>query len=64
MCSSLSSGRTCSTVEVVCNDADDESKLVYDQLSVSWVSFVLNTFTSPSVWRFDPSHNSVQYLDA
>ena len=34
-----------------------------EQLSVSWVSFVLNTFTSRSVRRFDPSHYPVQYPD-
>ena len=39
------------------------SKLVYHQRNVSWVSFVLNTFTSRSEWRFAPFHIPVQYPD-
>ena len=40
-----------------------QSQLVNDHFSVSWVSFVLNAFTSRSILTFDPSHNPVQQPD-
>ena len=39
-----------------------QSKLVYDQLNVSQVSFVLNTFMSRSVRKLHPSRNPVRTL--